>query len=235
MYELSDIDTYKDLVSKADFIINFIPFLKGLDEFIVEQARNAEFLHMGSRLQFDQMEIEIDEKSNTKPQNKYAKVKLEIEELYKKANGILIRASNVYGPSQNFFTKKTTDTYLLSPMLKGKELCVDIPKEAFKDMLYIDDLTNAIVSLFQNGDKCKGEVFVIGSSRKTTIAEMVDVLQDNFVDSKIRYEPIKDREKESFVFDCAKVERFANWRAKYSFREGFGRTITTLKKQKVSE
>jgi len=220
--------SYKRLIQDADYIINFIPSYIELDKLIIEYS-NAILIHLGTRLQFDKQEIELNEQSITNPQNEYAKNKNCSEILYKDANGILIRIANVYGPSGNFLRKKTLDTYILKPLFKNQVLNIDIPIDTFKDMLYLKDFLAAIILIFENSGKCKGQCFVVGSGEKVTIGEIIEIAKENFPDAKINYNPKKNTSIESFTCNSNKLNVFTSWNAKTSFRKGFINTINTLR------
>lgn len=235
--------TEKEL-KDADVIINFI-YSKGnyssdLDRKILEFCsrcnKNALLIYMGSRVQYDNKTKVIDENSELSYNNDYSKTKNSIEDLYhfyerkEGLNIIYIKGSNVYGYSSNFFNKKTMDSFLFKPLINGQQLKIDINKDAYKDMLYIDDFLNAIFLLIKNRNKCSGETFLIGSGKKITIGEIIDLLKTNFPSSNIKYEPVKSLDEESFVFNISKIKNFIDWKPKISINKGFSILSNKLKK-----
>ena len=168
-----------------------------------------------------------------KPRWVYAMSKLASEFLadsYNREYGIKftsVRPFNVYGPRQigegaihNFITKA----------IKNDPLTVHEPGSQIRSWCYIDDMTDALESIFTNKN-AEGEVFNIGNPKatSTTLQTAETIIRLASSKSKIEFKELKYPEVNTRVPSIDKAKRILGFVPKVSLEEGIKRTIEWYK------
>ena len=128
----------------------------------------------------------IDEKNNLKPISVYGNSKLTAEKMLAvlfeqyRIPVVNLRLFNVYGPGQNLNNLQqgmvSIYTYYL---LHKKKILVKGSLNRVRDFIFIDDVTNAINSIIKSRLYVNG-TFNISSKTKTTVRNLIRLLQKNF-------------------------------------------------------
>jgi len=171
-----------------------------------------------------------------KPRWVYAMSKLASEFLadsYHREYGIKftsVRPFNVYGPRQ--IGEGAIHNFIVRA-LKNEPLIIHEPGSQIRSWCYIDDMTNALESIFSN-DKSEGEVFNIGNPQatSTTLQTAETVIRLANSKSKIEFQELKYPEVNIRVPSIEKAERILGFKPKVGFEEGVKRTIEWYKNQK---
>ena len=128
----------------------------------------------------------IDEKNNPKPISVYGNSKLTAEKMlavlfeHYRIPVVNLRLFNVYGPSQNLnnLQQGMVSIYIYY-LLHKKKILVKGSLNRIRDFIFIDDVTNAINSIIKSRLYVNG-TFNISSKTKTTVRNLIRLLQKNF-------------------------------------------------------
>ena len=234
---------FSRVLAEAQVIINLAftkdrqlpPIDTQLIEFCTEKNKEALLVFLGSAKQFDVALTNLNEHSNRQTSHPYGNAKNQREaeyRAYQAAGGrtIIIRASNVYGPSKRFWRKSTFDTMLFKGIKAGK-VTFDVPADTFKDFIFVEDFAEAVVGLIQE-KKAIGEAFNVGSGQQTTIQQIAQLIQELFPQVEVVIEAKKEALPNSFCFDISKTQEFINWRPRMNFEAGFKQIAASLENEK---
>ena len=101
-----------------------------------------------------------------------------------------------------------------------------------RDFIFIEDVIDAYLTIIENIQEIKGEIFNLGTGIQTTIDDVVNLIkkitQSNM---KPQYGQIKPAQYEpkSWVADISKIKNILNWRPKYNLEEGLKKDIEWFK------
>lgn len=145
----------------------------------------------------------------------------------------LIRFHNVYGPYCYIedMDKMQVIPSIISKVLKNKEeLVVWGSGNQYRDFIYIDDVTNALISLYIDGLN-QGPIQV-GSGQPTTIKEIAEI--SNSLENN-RLKIIYDKTKYEGDFGRVSINKKANvilgWKPKITIKEGIEKTYLWIKSE----
>ena len=120
----------------------------------------------------------------TKPKSFYAVGKIASENYMKifssnKLKCYALRLFNVYGPGQNMINQKQgMVSIFLSQAFNKKYVHVKGDKNRFRDFVYIDDVSNAFIKVFESKITSNFEVYNVSNNIKTSISELITELKD---------------------------------------------------------
>lgn len=137
------------------------------------------------------------------------------------------RCSNVYGPGDYNFTRIVPNT--IRRLLQGKapELYRDVA-EMVRELIYIDDVVDAYMTLVNTPEPTWGEVFNIGGTGFYEIQNIIDEISLT-VTGKIVPPRIIDRDKfmkeirEQYI-DSSKLQALG-WKPRTTLSEGLRKTV----------
>ena len=178
------------------------------------------------------MEIQLNQnllmrKNNPKPISVYGNSKLTAEKMLAvlfeqyRIPVINLRLFNVYGPGQNLNNLQqgmvSIYTYYL---LHKKKILVKGSLNRVRDFIFIDDVTNAINSIIKSRLYVNG-TFNISSKTKTTVRNLIRLLQKNF---KMKKDIVISKKTPGDVFGFGgnnnKFKKKYRWKPKFSLKKG---------------
>lgn len=173
----------------------------------------------------------INENHATKPLSFYGIGKLASEHYLRiyMARGLkptAMRLFNVYGPHQNLQNlRQGMVSIYLAQMLCGNEIIVKGDSRRFRDLIYIDDVVDAFLMAIENSES-HGKIFNIATGRKTTVATLLEKLQQKFgKEKKIVYQDVTSGDQPGIYADVSLAKRILGFEAKVNLEEGLLRTI----------
>jgi len=150
-------------------------------------------------------------------------------------NTVIMRNSNTFGRKfdKGFFTE-----YLITEMLRGREIYIGAPNSV-RDYMYVDDHVSGYL-LAMKTPEVRGEVFNVGGGKGYTNREWALKIADllNFPESKTHFgeyppgypsRPISS-DQPYLVLDASKAKRVLGWTQTVPLEEGLRRTINYWKK-----
>ena len=97
--------------------------------------------------------------------------------------------------------------------------------------MYIDDAVNAYLSLVSNINITKGNAYNIGSGKKITIGELVDMILYKINNGiKVIYKDKNFPEISHQYLDSTNIKNDIGWKSKVSLENGITMTIDKYKK-----
>ncbi len=176
------------------------------------------------------------ENSYTQPDSHYAVSKVSATSLvqyYGKSLSFpawVLRLYSLYGPLEE--TSRLIPTLLLHA--KEKKLPPLVNPQISRDFLFIDDLCGAIGAVISKSDNLeRGEIFNIGSGKKTTLSDIVDLTRDLFhITEKPQWGSMENRnwDRKEWFANPEKAKSVLGWHPSVSLRDGLMKTMDWINK-----
>ena len=149
-------------------------------------------------------------------------------------NGTVFRLFSVYGPGQDLENmKQGMVSIFLAYILMGQRLHVKGSGQRFRDLVYVDDVTDAMVKAM-NEERTFGETYNIGTGVKTLISELVDIeLKAMGKDPSkypVKYEGSTPDDQFGLFADISKIRKDLKWSPAVTLKEGIRRMAEWAKK-----
>jgi dTDP-L-rhamnose 4-epimerase len=147
------------------------------------------------------------------------------------------RLFNVYGPRQSLSNPYTGVTAIFLSRLKNNQppIIYEDGKQS-RDFISVHDVVRAFL-LALNNDKATGQIFNIGSGKKTSIADIastLSLLTGIDVPAKITAEFRKNDVRHCFA-DTTKAQTLLGWSPKITFEQGMRELVEWGKKQEAKD
>ncbi len=225
-----------------DADINYIGHLNVL-ECVRLFNPTAVVLHAGSRLQFGMIEhTPVNEDHPMRPRTPYALNKAAAENMYLFYNQthhipcIVFRIANPYGPrSQMKHSKYSMVNWFIRQAMENKTIKVFGDGRQVRDYIHVDDLATAFI-LASVTEKCRGNVFNVGSGKGTRFKDMVKTIVDVVKGGRIECVPWPEEyinvETGNYITDINKICSFTNWKPAVDFESGISKTFEYYKQYK---
>lgn len=180
----------------------------------------------------DPAKLPVREDSLPNPKTFYAAAKLSAENyirLYQSLGFLttIFRLFSVYGPGQNLDNKmQGMISIYLSYILENKTIEVKGSKERFRDFVYIDDLISAWELAYKNPVSF-GKTYNLCSGIKTTVAEIIDNLQQAIGDENYPVEFLPGTPGDQFgvVGDNQRLKKDLGWAPKFDLQSGLKQVV----------
>lgn len=207
---------------------NVIPLKKALHYF--RKRKLKKFVCFTTILLYDvnKMKIPVDESQLIDPYiNDYVFSKYLSEEMVKfykdKVPTIIIRFSNIYGPSK--LIRPDLVPTLIQNLLSPKDDASVWSKKPVRDFLYLSDAAEAIIKLMETDYT---GVVNLGTGSSVSIGKIAEILEN------ISGKKIIDLNKEvsgpmNFQCDISLVNKLTGWHPKHSIEEGLSLTYERMK------
>jgi len=225
-----------------DLDINSLGHLTVL-EAVREMAPNSRIIFSSSRLVYGKIHsTPVAEDHPTEPLSIYGIHKLTGEKYYRYyhdvfgLNTLVVRIPNPYGPRQLMkHNKYSIVGWFMRQALDGEKITIFGDGEQERDYLYIDDITEGLLSVAEKG--LSGEVYNLGTEEKVTLVEMVDTILEETGTGKKEHVPwpenYEKNETGGYVADTSKVERDTGWKARVTLKDGIKRMVAYYKKHRA--
>lgn len=135
---------------------------------------------------------------------------------------MVVRPGNLFGPGQS---RSKFIPYVIDQLKKGEPLNVS-PCEQKRDFIYVDDLAEAIHRLFDNSDKCVGEIVNVSSGNSISLKEIIEFYKSELHStSEVHYGALPYRENEAMDLRCSISKLYSITRPQYSVKQALKRNI----------
>ncbi|RLG68886.1 MAG: CDP-paratose 2-epimerase [Candidatus Iainarchaeum archaeon] len=139
---------------------------------------------------------------------------------------IIFRQSCIYGPRQLGLEAQGWVAWFVIAALLEKPIKIYGDGKQVRDLLYIDDLVDAIELAMQK--KCFGEIFNIGGGkeRAASLLDVIDIIEKK-TGKKIEmsFHDWRAGDQKVYYTDYSKAERLLGWKPKIGIEEGIERLI----------
>ncbi len=136
---------------------------------------------------------------------------------------VVFRMSCIYGPHQFGTEDQGWVAHFLICALKGTPITLYGDGLQVRDILYVDDLTNAFGAAVSSITKTRGNAFNIGGGKSNAISlkELLSQMERlNGSIPEIRFAQWRPGDQKYYVSDCAKFTTFTGWHPRVSSLEG---------------
>lgn len=135
---------------------------------------------------------------------------------------MVVRPGNLFGPGQS---RSKFIPYVIDQLKKGEPLNVS-PCEQKRDFIYVDDFAEAIHRLFDNSDKCVGEIVNVSSGNSISLKEIIEFYKSELHStSEVHYGALPYRENEAMDLRCSISKLYSITRSQYSVKQALKRNI----------
>lgn len=169
-----DYNIYEDL--KLDVETNLLLLCKVLEKC---KKKDLVFNYISTMNVYGLQEnLPINEQSYCNPEGLYAITKKCAEDIIITfcktfdVNYRILRLCNVLGMHDKISTKKNSITWMINQLKLGKNIDLYNGGEVFKEVMYIDDVCDAINLVCQKGNK--NEIYNIGSGEAMTLKKIIE-------------------------------------------------------------
>jgi len=172
----------------------------------------------------------VTEESSLDPKSPYAENKAEVETLLKKMNtpSVILRYSNVYGPSQAAHSSIVAN--FIDKAIKGEDLTIFGDGNQLCDFIHVDDVARANI-LAMNLKNTSYEIFNITSGTQTSVNGIAEKIIDlTKSSSKIVHVPSRVSDTTYPHIDISKAAHILGWKPNISLEEGLKQTIENARK-----
>ncbi len=184
------------------------------------------FIQVGSSSEYGFTDHPPSEKERIDPNSYYALTKscatmlARYVALSQKANVVILRPYNVYGPYEEPARFIPT---LIVKGLEGKLPALVSPFVA-RDYLYVDDFVDACLLAARQAKNHIGEIYNVGTGVQTTIQDAVQLAKKILpIKSAPRWGSMPNRiwDTRVWVSNSQKIRKQLGWKPRYSFKAGF--------------
>jgi UDP-glucose 4-epimerase len=193
------------------------------------------FLHLGTTTQLGPLQYQpADEKHPEFPTDIYSANKCVAEKyalIYTKAHQIdatVLRISNVFGPRASIHSPEFTfNNYFIGLALQDKAITVYGDGAQMRNVLFIDDVVNALVLIAQE-QKSKGEVLLLAGDQHYSVLEIAQQTVEHIGSGKITNIPWPEERKKVDVGDAVisnkKIKSLIDWTIEDNLESGLTKT-----------
>ena len=135
----------------------------------------------------------------------------------------VFRMSCIYGPHQFGTEDQGWVAHFLISALEDKPITIYGNGKQVRDILYVEDLTNAFVLAHKNIDKLAGQAFNIGGGPGSTVSllEILDIIREKGgKEMDVSFEDWRTGDQYYYVSNTSKFKEATGWEPKYSVDEG---------------
>jgi UDP-glucose 4-epimerase len=180
----------------------------------------------------------VDESAPQRPVSPYGITKMVTEHylrFFKSDRGLdftVLRYGNVYGPRQDPNGEAGVIAIFLGKFLQKQGVRIDWDGEQTRDYVYVGDVVRANVAAL---DKGSGEIYVIGTGRKTSVNEIHRALVEvTGFDAPVTRAERRPGDAREVYFNPAKAQRELGWEADVALVDGMRATYDYFREREKS-
>jgi CDP-paratose 2-epimerase len=151
---------------------------------------------------------------------------------------VVFRMSCIYGPHQFGTEDQGWVAHFLIAALRGQPLTIYGDGLQVRDILFVEDLAEAMLQAQANIDRLTGEAFNIGGgpSNTTSLVELLGIIAELMGSHPLaRLESWRTADQRYYVSDTRKFRQATGWKPNVSVREGVTRLLDWLVSNQVAQ
>ncbi len=129
----------------------------------------------------------------------------------------ILRPSALYGP--RCVSRRVGQIFIENALLEG-EISVNGDGSDRLDFTYVDDLVNGVTLAIER-DEAKNEIFNVTFGQSRSIAEMIDILKQNFPEAAVKFLERDVLMPERGTLSIEKAQRLLGYEPQYPLEKGF--------------
>ncbi len=150
---------------------------------------------------------------------------------------VVFRMSCIYGPHQFGTEDQGWVAHFLIRAAQGQKLTIYGDGKQVRDILFVEDLIDAMLIALRNSDTLAGKAFNIGGGPRNTISllELLDVIADlDGARPSVSFEDWRIGDQRYYVSDIRAFSSATGWKPAYSARDGISQLHSWLSEAGVS-
>jgi CDP-paratose 2-epimerase len=143
----------------------------------------------------------------------------------------VFRMSCIYGTFQYGNEDQGWVSYFLSKLLNGASITIYGDGKQVRDLLFIDDLIDAMLLAYEHIDQISGRAFNVGGgpAQSVSLLELIDLLARIVgVTPSVQFGPWRTSDQRYYVSNTRRLGEITGWRPKISPQEGVGQLYRWL-------
>lgn len=145
---------------------------------------------------------------------------------------VVLRMSCIYGPRQFGNEDQGWIAHFIIAALGGRPITVFGDGRQVRDILYIDDLIDAMDRAVHAARSTPGRVYNVGGGARNAVSllevfELLEALLEHPIER--RYAPWRPGDQRVYVSDIERIGRELEWRPRVTKEEGVRRLVTWMK------
>jgi CDP-paratose 2-epimerase len=143
---------------------------------------------------------------------------------------VVLRMSCIYGPRQLGNEDQGWVAHFLLRMLTGQPLTIFGDGRQVRDVLYVDDLIDALQLTMNGVGRLCGQAFNLGGGPGNTLSllELTGRLKEQGLQPLVRYAPWRRGDQRYYVTNCAKLTAATGWFPRVTVQQGLDRLHSWL-------
>jgi len=136
---------------------------------------------------------------------------------------MVMRLSSIYGPRQFGNEDQGWVTHFLKRSLAGQAIVIYGSGKQVRDLLFVDDLIDALLLARKRIDELSGRAFNLGGGPNTTVSllELLRLLEEVLgLKAEVVFSPERLADQRYYVSDTRKFSEATGWSARTSLRQG---------------
>jgi UDP-glucose 4-epimerase len=207
-----------------DIETNIIPTLKLLESMKKKNVKKIFFVSSGGTV-YGECEDPVGENAKLSPECVYAAQKICLENylyLYEKYDNIqsyILRISNPYGLEMKKEKKQGIIPIFTQRILLNEPIEVWGTGKNKRDYIYIDEVIDAIESVYQYKGDCR--IFNIGTGKSYSILDIIRVIEkETGKHANIQYMKERKCDLKNSILDTSLINRECGWRSNLTIERG---------------
>jgi CDP-paratose 2-epimerase len=150
---------------------------------------------------------------------------------------VVFRMSCIYGPHQFGTEDQGWVAHFLIAASNGRPLTIYGDGLQVRDVLFVEDLVDAMLLAQDNAKRLSGEAFNIGGgpANTTSLVELLDLIGELRGERPLAdVQPWRPADQRYYVSDTRKFRQATGWRPRVGVREGVGRLLVWLLQSRVT-
>lgn len=179
----------------------------------------------------DQPDAPVAEEATTNPKSFYGVGKLASEHylrIYAQygIESTCLRLFNIYGPGQNMENlRQGMVSIYLAQALRNRHIHIKGSGERYRDLVYIDDVVNAFLTL-ESAPAGPARIYNVGTGVRTTVSDLIEKIRALLpFDVSVQYDGSTPGDMFGITADCGKIARETGWKAAVGLDEGLQRMV----------
>ncbi len=149
---------------------------------------------------------------------------------------IVFRMSCIYGPHQFGTEDQGWVAHFLTQALQGRPITLYGDGRQVRDVLFVDDLVEALLLAMQRMSTASGEAFNIGGGPANAVSllellEMIGELTGRRPD--VRFDDWRPGDQKYYVSNTARYQQATGWRARTGVQQGLEQLATWLERERA--
>ena len=150
----------------------------------------------------------------------------------------VFRMSCIYGPRQFGNEDQGWVAHFLLRALRDEPITLYGDGRQVRDLLFVDDLVEALVRASRVAPAAPGEVFNIGGGpeRAVSLLELLDLIEElTAVRPRVTYSDWRRGDQRYYVSDCRKAARLLGWEPRTTVRQGLAKLVDWMRRERLAE